>query len=533
VPLGVEVHRLLNTPTAADGKRTHPSERAREEHGATTLGEQVGPLLPTPITTDGNGDTIDPYHRRDHGQPEQLTDIARQVPLLPTPRAKDSDETPGTFDERNDGLDARYGVPLGVEVQRLLPTPTAQETDQDVGIYDARQEREGRKAGPTLRTEVQRLLPTPNTFDAATPHSDESLEKRRGKAGDNLRDVEQVRNPKMLPTPIAADAGQGGGSTPSDVTLTDAVVRTDLGKRPNPRHERLLPTPNTMDGMGPRSDEALARARAKGGTSNLKDLDLVRAQTVDRAGLLPTATTHDVTRRGNDRGDELLLGGVARAAEAGDLDAGEDVPALTSAVMQLPLIPTPTANDWKGSAAGRREPGQHRHQLDAFAEGETDWGPYAPAVRRAEVLFAKRPAPPPTIIGSQGRPVLSPAFVEWHMGLPAGWVTEDVIWEGMTVPAKRNAALKALGNGVAPPQCAAAFGAYLLDRYTEEHPGLVLVPASPAPPAGAPLLQTPMSGEAEAASNQMGVARRAATGQVFLTNQIASLCGLDPTEEEA
>jgi DNA (cytosine-5)-methyltransferase 1 len=38
----------------------------------------------------------------------------------------------------------------------------------------------------------------------------------------------------------------------------------------------LLPTPNTMDMLPRRSDEALARAKAGGGTSNLKDHDLVR-----------------------------------------------------------------------------------------------------------------------------------------------------------------------------------------------------------------------------------------------------------------
>lgn len=44
------------------------------------------------------------------------------------------------------------------------------------------------------------------------------------------------------------------------------------------------------------------------------------------------------------------------------------------------------------------------------------------------------------------------------------------------------------------------------------------------------LLQTPLASEGEKPSNVMGVERRQATGQVFLTNQIVSLCGLDPRE---
>lgn len=45
------------------------------------------------------------------------------------------------------------------------------------------------------------------------------------------------------------------------------------------------------------------------------------------------------------------------------------------------------------------------------------------------------------------------------------------------------------------------------------------------------LLQTPLASEGTKPSNVMGVERRLSTGQVFLTNQIVSLCGLDPTEE--
>jgi hypothetical protein len=48
--------------------------------------------------------------------------------------------------------------------------------------------------------------------------------------------------------------------------------------------------------------------------------------------------------------------------------------------------------------------------------------------------------------------------------------------------------------------------------------------------SSSPLLQTPVASEGLKPSNTMGVARRQLTGQVFLTNQIVTLCGLDPTE---
>lgn len=49
--------------------------------------------------------------------------------------------------------------------------------------------------------------------------------------------------------------------------------------------------------------------------------------------------------------------------------------------------------------------------------------------------------------------------------------------------------------------------------------------------SSSPLLQTPVASEGLKPSNTMGVARRQATGQVFLTNQIVTLCGLDPSED--
>ncbi|MBR8745216.1 DNA cytosine methyltransferase [Nocardiopsis sp. MG754419] len=84
------------------------------------------------------------------------------------------------------------------------------------------------------------------------------------------------------------------------------------------------------------------------------------------------------------------------------------------------------------------------------------WGPYEPAISRWEAVTG-RAAPVPTEPGRTGRPRLSPRFVEWLMGLPAGWVTDAAI--GLT----RNQQLRALGNGVVPQQGSAAV-ATLLQR---------------------------------------------------------------------
>lgn len=79
--------------------------------------------------------------------------------------------------------------------------------------------------------------------------------------------------------------------------------------------------------------------------------------------------------------------------------------------------------------------------VDAAA---TDWGRFAPAVARWEAVTG-RPAPWAT----DDRRRLSPRFVEWLMGLPAGHVTD--------VPElTRTQQLKALGNGVVPQQAEAA-----------------------------------------------------------------------------
>ncbi len=87
----------------------------------------------------------------------------------------------------------------------------------------------------------------------------------------------------------------------------------------------------------------------------------------------------------------------------------------------------------RAAATGRRE-----------GDRRVEWGHYAAAVHRWQRVLG-RVAPAPTEPAPKGGQRLSPAFVEWMMGLPLGWVTGV---PGIT----RNEQLKALGNGVVPQQ---------------------------------------------------------------------------------
>ena len=170
--------------------------------------------------------------------------------------------------------------------------------------------------------------------------------------------------------------------------------------------------------------------------------------------LLPTPSVADGMgghlSRSGDRSHELLLPGVAKKL-------GED----------MALLPTPRATDGtKGGPNNENRQsegyGGGRGNYHGLVNGTVSWGDYAPAIARWETVLG-RPAPAPTEPGAKGGHRLAPRFVEFLMGLPEGWVC-DV--PGLT----RNNQLKALGNGVVPQQCAAAFRAYLTDTAREAIP---------------------------------------------------------------
>ena len=201
--------------------------------------------------------------------------------------------------------------------------------------------------------------------------------------------------PSLLPTPRATDGTKGGpnqrGSS-GDLMLPSAVMQ-------------LLPTPRaTRGGSSTETVELLPTPKA---SNNEKRQSLGYGMNLGQAlgvtPLLPTPSVADSIggheRRGGKRGDELLLKGIAK-------------------------------------------------QLAERDGSESPWGPYAAAIHRWEQVLG-RPAPSPTKPGRNGSPKLNPAFVEFMMGAPAGWIT-DV--PGVT----DNEALRMAGNGVVRQQVVAA-----------------------------------------------------------------------------
>jgi len=392
--------------------------------------------LPTPCARDGKG----PGHQ--YGLPDLIEAGRSPAGLLPTPTSGGGtgymsgnrrDTWRPTLELAVQGYrPSKDGRPDEPEV--LLPTPTASPYGSNQSLSA------GAAVRPSLATLAsQRLLPTPTVADARSAAN--ATAGRRGDTtahpGTTLTDAA-----RLLPIPLAADGRrQDHHMAAGNLTLLGAAV--------------LLPTPRTSDGRGPAEHGA-------GGA------DLRTA-----VWLLPTPKASDGTKgcpaqRGS-KGD-LTLPSAAVRLDTGQPDRAGDLPGPQR------LLPTPrvaatrtgrraaTAPDSRSSpsleqaaeiAGGvlPRELGSWGEAPAAWqppsapAQAGRAWGPYADAVGRWELLLG-RPAPAPTQPGKHGKPVLAPPFVEWLMGLDAGWVTD------LALP--RTLALRVLGNGVVPQQAAVA-----------------------------------------------------------------------------
>ena len=220
------------------------------------------------------------------------------------------------------------------------------------------------------------------------------------------------REGNLLPTPVVGDAER------SSLTY-DRGNPTLVGA--------LLPTPAVNDmGEGKtvdRWDEWTGDMKAKHGNGNGHGKSLA----IEAQRLLPTPKATNNENRSSEWANGPNLLEAAR------------------------LLPTPTTTQ-RGPDANRDTRPNAGPNLHNAVER---WGDYAGAIARWESVIG-RPAPEPTQTSTKGNPQLSAAFVEWLMGLPAGWVT-DV--PGIT----RNESLKALGNGVVPQQATEALR-IMLDR---------------------------------------------------------------------
>jgi DNA (cytosine-5)-methyltransferase 1 len=244
----------------------------------------------------------------------------------------------------------------------------------------------------------------------------------------------------LLPTPAARDAerGFGYGDQPGR-PLSETVAR-------------LLPTPaaRLADRWGSPSRETAAD-RLESGRRNLEDsvallpTPRVAATRTGRSAILGSSSSPSL-----DQALELARGEMPR-----ELASWDEAPASWR------LLPTPRATD--GTNGGPNQRGSSGDLMLPSAVCDTDrWGQYAPAIARWETVLG-RPAPDPTEPNTKGQPRLSPRFVEWMQGLPAGHVTDHT---------SRTEALRGLGNGVVPQQCAVAVTQLLAVIHREYRAGV-------------------------------------------------------------
>jgi DNA (cytosine-5)-methyltransferase 1 len=256
------------------------------------------------------------------------------------------------------------------------------------------------------------------------------------------------------------DSEASGGSSAQDVTLTDAIVRTQVGAVNNPRH--LLPTPSVSNSHGndrnsrgemllpgiaqllptpvaqPSGNTPEDHLRKKPGREVVTDLAIIAENGLIETGgrLLPTPDAYSGSRGGSQHPEKRRDGG--HTVSLAD-------------VAEHRLLPTPNVAMAEGGQTSRSGARKDEPLLGGIAiDQATDWGPYAAAIERWERIIG-RPAPAPVRNdGKGGKARLNPELTEWMMGWPLGWVTAAVI--GL----KRNEQLKACGNGVVTLQAAAA-----------------------------------------------------------------------------
>jgi hypothetical protein len=152
------------------------------------------------------------------------------------------------------------------------------------------------------------LLPTPAVNDMGEGKTVErwdewtaDMQAKHGNGNGHGKSL-AIEAQRLLPTPTAADSAASGDSTPSDITLTDAIVRTNLGEKENPRHAIPAeggPREELRDLRNAAGPEALCE-RTTGGPDGLPEA----------AELLAGLREHEGR---SDEGRSALAGGEAAA----------------------------------------------------------------------------------------------------------------------------------------------------------------------------------------------------------------------------
>lgn len=356
--------------------------------------------------------------------------------------------TVGVRDQVMD-LVAGQGLKVSRQSDNLLPTPDAYSADRGGSQNPIKRRAGGHQvtlADETEKGEEVSLLPTPVTTDAAGARNataNRSNPHSRHHSGTTLTDA-------LLPTVTASLVASGGSSSPnwkrnrgSQVTLKDEIEKGD-----DVKNLTLLPTPTVVDMGGNKTpDEWEAwtdEQRAKHSNGNGHGASL----NIEAVKLMPTPNTMDhLPPRSAEKIAESKRrtpGGYANIRETvvNDLlptPSAAEEPGFTTEPVDKNGEPTENPNErWYHPETGRLMQKGIMHAVTI------NWGKFAPAIERWEVMTG-RPAPAATKPdGKENAHRLSSEFTEWMMGLPAGWITG--------VGLSRNEELKACGNGVVPQQ---------------------------------------------------------------------------------
>ena len=305
----------------------------------------------------------------------------------------------GDFSETEPGLPRR-----DCDDAELLTTPKARDwkgTNSNHG-------------GPwqSLPRDVTDLLPTPCAQQSGNTPKNHLANKPGRKVVTDLAILVEngliETGGELLPNPTAQPFTSRSGDRISELGLL-GVVKT------------LLPTPVVTD--------------ASSAGRHTTDTGVMNPGTslTDAIRLLPTPSTHDQT---GPRNPDSISRMDKPFSNLNDTCVNE-------------LLPTPNASD--GSGGGQqldKREGHSRQLIDYVLASESQWGKYTAAIDRWQQIVG--PAPAPTEPNRNGKPRLNPAFSEWMMGWPAGWVTDPDI--GIT----RRDQLRIIGNGVCPQQAHSA-----------------------------------------------------------------------------